>query len=63
MTDTSSTSPKDSRGATRLASERLGYGVSAFDLVRYKKRCVDILGHAGGYDQELVSLCRAIRGM
>ena len=45
------------------ASLSATYGMSAVDLVRFKKRCVDILGNASGYDRDLVSLCRAIRGI
>jgi hypothetical protein len=49
---------------TRSAATRHALAtLSDKDLVRYKKRCTDILSNSGSYDGELVALCRAVRGM
>ena len=36
-------------------------GMSAKEMARYKRRCVDILANRSSYDNDLVALCQAIR--
>ena len=50
-------------GATTVVSGRMASGMLATELTRYKRRCVEILANSRGYDSDLVSLCRAIRGI
>lgn len=46
-------------GTTRTSTRTADIsGFSSRDIVRLKRRCVDIV--SGGYDSDLVSLCRAI---
>ena len=50
-------------GLVQNVSDQKVAGMSGNDLVRYKKRCVEILSNSGGYDRDLVGLCRAVKGM
>ena len=62
-TDTTGKPSPNNPGATLVTSRMMAGGMSAAELTRYKRRCVEILANSGGYDGELVSLCRAIRGI
>jgi hypothetical protein len=52
-----------SKNVRSAATRHMLADLSDKDLAKYKKRCVDILSNSGSYDGDLVSLCRAIRGI
>ena len=50
-------------GRNNSAIGRTVAGLSGKELARYKRRCAEVLANSSDYDNDLVSLCNAVRGM
>ena len=61
-TGISTSSIKSDASTSTSATGRFNInGMSAKEMARYKRRCVDILANRSSYDNDLVALCQAIR--